>query len=199
MTQNENFSTVEQNLHLKVLEKFINLFLFEKLSSPKFSAKNAEKEMDEKIVELMEFLQNTEDDNKDAKINDYFNLSIEDFRSKMSERDTTDLLCCYIDSNLKLILGLSRIFSSTNKIPTDSMPKMDYEMVSQLMNNDKMPEDLRQYLKTQFYDLLSFIPINTTVISKQQYLWLITKYVRKYEQNKVIDIMFDKSDVSEIN
>lgn len=79
------------------------------------------------------------------------------------------------------------------------MQKMDYEMVSQLMNNDKMPEDLRQYLKTQFYDLLSFIPINTTVISKQQYLWLITKYVRKYEQNKVIDIMFDKSDVSEIN
>ena len=137
--------------------------------------------------------------NKKKKINDYFNLSIEDFRSKMSERDTTDLLRCYIDSNLKLILGLSRIFSSTNKIPTDSMQKMDYEMVSQLMNNDKMPEDLRQYLKTQFYDLLSFIPINTTVISKQQYLWLITKYVRKYEQNKVIDIMFDKSDVSEIN
>lgn len=183
----------KEKLHLKVLQKFLNQLVFGKMSDPKFSAVNEDVKINQKTLAFIKSFIH-EDGNSDLKINDFFNSVIEVFESKLKDSDKRDLMCCYFDSNLKIIKDILKMFSSKDDQSRIENKKLEFEMVDTFLSSTKIPKDLANYLKAQFHDILQHVDFSGGTMCNKTYTVLKEKYVRKYEQEEVLSMIYNESE-----
>lgn len=190
-------NTVKKNkneTYHSVLQKLINLILFGKLRNPTFSKNKIEHEIHQSLFDFFQLLQEKEDDERTQYISHFFDEILAKFHKKIKDQDLLNLMNCFGFSNFRFILNLFRMFGSSNsKYAFDPIQK-DSEIISDLIWSEEFPDEIRSYLYMQFCDLFNHLKHDGKSINKEDYQFLIDRYVGEYDYNKVINIIYQKFD-----
>lgn len=182
-----------ENYHF-VLQKFINLTLFGKVAKPKFSKSICEIEIQTSLLDFYDLLQNQSEEINNETINLYYKKIITNYRKKIKNEDLVDLMNCYGFSNIRILNNIFRLFDTKDNLKEIDTKKQDNEILEELIWTKEFPDEMKNYLHVQFFDFLKFIPYESKVVTKEHYLFLVDRYVRQYDYNKVLNIVYQNFD-----
>lgn len=188
---------LEENSHLIVLKKFINQLLFGKMFDPKFSTEIEYIKISRKYIGFIKALRSEEYANKDLKISNFFDSVIEVFGTKMTNKDKRNLLCCYFESNLKITKDVAKMLSFKDEQSDFDEKDLEFEMIAEFLNCNKISKDLANYLRAQFHDILQYFHPERETICNEEYVAITEKYVRNYEYEEILSMIsneFEKAD-----
>lgn len=177
-----------------VLQKFINLTLFGKVSKPNFSKNNDEIEIQKSLLDFYDLLKNQTTEKNSEIINSYYKTTIASYRKKIKDEDLVDLMNCYGFSNIRILNNIFRLFDTKDNLKEIDTKKQDNEILEELIWTKEFPDEMKNYLHVQFFDFLKFIPYESKVVTKEHYLFLVDRYVRQYDYNKVLNIVYQNFD-----
>ncbi|MCD1118106.1 hypothetical protein [Chryseobacterium turcicum] len=185
--------TVIEDYHF-VLQKFINLTLFGKVGKPNFSKNNDEIEIQKSLLDFYHLLQNQSEEISNETINLYYKKIITNYRKKIKNEDLVDLMNCYGFSNVRIVNNIFRLLDTKDNLKDIDTQKQDNEILEKLIWTKEFPDEMKNYLHVQFFDFLKFIPYESKVVTKEHYLFLVDRYVRQYDYNKVLNIAYQNFD-----
>jgi len=189
----ENTERKREKYHL-VLQKFINLILFGSVQNPKFSTSETEIKMHSTLLNFYKNLENEVEDKVAQNITSFFEDRTVEFRKQMKEKDLNNLILCYGFSNFRIIFNICGALGFEGKKKLFNIQDKDIEIASELAFSKSIPEEIKQYLSIQFFDIFNKIPEKSATISKVQYSFLIDRYVCEYDYDRVANILFRKFD-----
>ncbi|MFN3019931.1 hypothetical protein ACK1KB_02945 [Chryseobacterium sp. TY3] len=178
-----------EDYHL-VLKKFINLLLFGSFQNPKFSKNNDEIKIHQVLLDFFNSLQSLSGDQRSDAISSFYDEILVDYRKKISKLDSVDLMNCYGFSNFRILTNIFGMFSGFNLNTAFDPQKRDGEIMSDLIWDGILPDEIKSYLCMQFFDIFHHISHEATTITQEQYKALVDRYVGEYEYNKVINIVY---------
>jgi hypothetical protein len=101
---------------------------------------------------------------------------------------------CYGFSNIRILNNIFRLFDTKDNLKEIDTKKQDNEILEELIWTKEFPDEMKNYLHVQFFDFLKFIPYESKVVTKEHYLFLVDRYVRQYDYNKVLNIVYQNFD-----
>lgn len=90
-----------------------------------------------------------------------------------------NLLKCYGTSEIRFLNHVLAQLMSVSKTDSSDLNHNEIreaEIATELIWDKKLPNEISQYLKTHFSDFLTFIPLNTDRLSKEQYDIIFKKF-----------------------
>lgn len=182
-------NTKIEEYHL-VLQKFINYTLFGTLNNPSFENGIKSLQLQNEILDFYQLLSVQIQDQRGNFIDSFFRKLIINFHNIIKEKNIIDLMNCYGNSVFRLTAYLlNNINSHDPKNHFDANQK-DKEILSELIIGDQFLVEISSYLAMQFVDFLTYIPYNEKRISKEQYQFLVDRYVCSYDYTKVTNIHY---------
>ena len=182
----ENTTKIVTEDYLFVLQKFINLTLFGKIGKPNYSKRINELKIQKSLLDFYELLKSNSTEDDSYIINSYYKKIINIYRKKIKNKDLIDLMNCYGFSNARILKNILKLFDTKK----NDFQKQDYEILNELISKKEFPDEIKDFLHIQFFDFLTFIPYESKIITKEQYLFLVDRYVRQYDNNKVLNIVY---------
>lgn len=178
--------------HHIVLEMLINFLLFEKIKTPQLR-KDQTYKLGIHIVEQMNSIaKNPHKIDIQALASDFEN-SCRKFVGKVKKIDRLNLLHCYGSSNIRTFNTLLSMFSPS-MIPEFDLHEnnefRDSKIALELVWEKKLPNEVRLYLKTQFTDFLSYIPLNSDRLPKEQYEKIIQNFAKNLSHQEATEKIF---------
>lgn len=171
---------LEKPQHLNVLKNLINYFLFGNIEAPKL--KDNSYQLSDSIVELMDKLSINVNNVEKQFATRYFELVCNQFYSSLNPDEIENLLECYQKSNTERYLHIIILAEYGN-----SFEKADN---SNNLSKREIPLEILAFLKLHFTDLLSEIPLNSEIISKNQYEKILEKFVCQLNEREIFDRVF---------
>ena len=167
-----NQNSPEEQLHLKVLEKYINLFLFGSVITPDFPPEN-KLAIEEHLLKMLESAELVDEAESDIIIESFLQKFYTALKEQLNDNDLVNLMNCYGNSNFRSHMKISSMLK-TNKVSTWGD---DTRILNDLLwNLESFPKEILSYMYLQFSDILMHINLETKVISKKEYRNMIKKY-----------------------
>ena len=172
--------TAPENHHT-ALEKLINFLLFEQLHSPLFEESQTLR-LSNYIISQMKSIaeRGKETDTEELSYN----------FEKLDKEDRMNLLKCYGTSEIRFLNHVLAQLMSVSKTDSSDLNHNEIreaEIATELIWDKKLPNEISQYLKTHFYDFLTFIPLNTDRLSKEQYDIIFEKFSKNLDNEEATE------------
>ena len=97
-----------------------------------------------------------------------------------------NLLKCYGTSEIRFLNHiLAQLVSASNDLNHNEI--REAEIATELIWDKKLPNEISQYLKTHFSDFLTFIPLNTDRLSKEEYDIIFEKFSKNLDNEEATE------------
>lgn len=180
---NTNQNSLQEQKHFKVLEKYINLFLFGNIITPDFPSDET-LAIDKHLINMLESIQMVDDNESDKIIEKYLQKFYMNLKERLIDEDLINLMNCYGNSNFRSHLKISNLLKK-NEI---SNWGDDTRVLSDLLwNLDDFPKEILSYMYLQFSDILMHIDVEKKVISKEEYKIIIKKYKTDCSYEEILE------------
>lgn len=186
---------VIEDYHL-VLQKYINLILFGRISKPNFTQNNGEIKIQKSLLEFYDLL-DIEGQSPEATLEIITSQSentLLNFRKKIKPRDLINLMHCYGFSSVRTVNKIAIIFNPKKSLEELNNQEQDIDLFNNLIQSTEFPREIKNYLNLQFFDFFSFIPYQSKIITEELYQFLVNRYVRTYDYDKVLNIIYKNYD-----
>ncbi|MFC6267475.1 hypothetical protein [Frigoriflavimonas asaccharolytica] len=173
--------------YLKVLQKFINIYLFGSIVKPKYS-KNQEIQLNNDIINLLKYENlELEEDVKVYIAQKYMENSIIKFKKLLNEKDITNLMLCYVNSHFRTHIQSILILKKAAN-PGKELKFGDDLYIFQecLSKSENFAKEIQIYIYIQFCNIMKDIPQDVNTITKQQYLHIVNEYATQYDEIKTM-------------
>lgn len=188
---NVTASLQTESYHL-VLQKFINLILFGKIQNPKFLINKTEVPIHKNLSDFFHSLDSEIGNERSEIITAYYHERLDEYLKKLQYNDRVDLMNCYGFSNFRVCINIFSMLESTKSKKAVNPQIRDAEIMMEMVWEKKLPEEIRDYLCMQFFDIFNKIPTDSDFITEEQYQNLVGRYIGEYNHNKVINILYQK-------
>lgn len=186
-----------ENYHF-VLQKFINLILFETTINPKFTKQKTELVLHKNLLDFLSELNTKTLDKTNEITTIYTKEKLVVYFKRLRNKDLKNLMDCYGYSYYRLCYNFSCIRATVGKEEKFIPHEKDEEIAIEMLYKRKFPKEIKDYLYLQFYDLLSIINNESNFITEKQYQDIINRYVGEYESIKVESILNKNKKVFEL-
>ena len=176
--------TIVSENHHTALEMLINFLLFEQLHSPLFD-ENQTHRLSNYITQMKSIAErDKETDIEELSYN--FENVCKSFVKKLDKEDRMNLLKCYGTSEIRFLNHiLAQLVSASNNLNHNKI--REAEIATELIWDKKLPNEISQYLKTHFTDFLTFIPLNTDRLSKEEYDIIFEKFSKNLDNEEATE------------
>ncbi|SER04858.1 hypothetical protein SAMN04488097_3777 [Epilithonimonas lactis] len=183
-TQMKSQSSLGNQDYFVVLEKFINFYLFGNSAKPKL--------ISEKAYQFnLEFVKHIEGITADGKSDiksaiSYFENIFRKFVVKSTKSDRMNLVLCYMESNIRTAKKILKLLNPKNNIKDDE-EFQEIEMAQKLVHQKEIPEEILMFMKGHFSEILNFIPMNSSYLSKEQYNKIVQNFLRHTDYEEILN------------
>jgi hypothetical protein len=180
--------TAPENHHT-ALEKLINFLLFEQLHSPLFE-ENQTLRLSNYIISQMKSIAERGKETDTEELSYNFENECKTFVEKLDKEDRMNLLKCYGTSEIRFLNHVLAQLMSVSKTDSSDLNHIEIreaEIATELIWDKKLPNEISQYLKTHFSDFLTFIPLNTDRLSKEQYDIIFEKFSKNLDNEEATE------------
>jgi hypothetical protein len=181
-------TTVSENHHT-ALEKLINFLLFEQLHSPLFE-ENQTHRLSNYIISQMKSIAERDKETDTEELSYNFENECKTFVEKLDKEDRMNLLKCYGTSEIRFLNHVLAQLMSVSKTDSSDLNHNEIreaEIATELIWDKKLPNEISQYLKTHFNDFLTFIPLNTDRLSKEEYDIIFEKFSKNLDNTEATE------------
>lgn len=166
----------QEQKHLKVLEKYINLFLFGNVITPDFPP-DEKLAIDQNLIKMLENHALVVDSKADIIFENYLQKFYAELKEKLDDDDLINLMKCYGNSNFRSVLKIASLLKENDKKNKDCNLADDDRILNDLLwEFEGFPKEILSYMYLQFSDILIHVDIETKVITKKEYCSTIEKY-----------------------
>ncbi|PQA90395.1 hypothetical protein SAMN05421796_108184 [Chryseobacterium piscicola] len=180
----KSHSSLENQDYFIVLEKFINFYLFGNSVKPKLISEKAYQFNPEFVKHIEEITADGKSDIKSAI--SYFENICRKFVVKSTKSDRVNLVLCYMESNIRTAKKIFKLLNPKNNIKDDG-EFQEIEMAQKLVHQKEIPEEILMFLKGHFSEILNFIPMSASHLSKEQYEKILQNFLRHTDYEEILN------------
>lgn len=174
MNTDQNYTEIKP--YLRVLDKYINFFIFGSIEYPDFPSSEI-LPIDFRLIKMLKTAESLDSEESDDLMQNYIEEFYINFKEELSDQDLLNLMHCYGNSNFRLHIQIKFLLNNENKQIKPSDLNSDTQILNDLLwNLDHFPDEILSYMYLHFNDIIMHIDIQSKVINQIEYENIIDKY-----------------------